>query len=142
MSLGLTHDTLFCQEEYLYRIIWKFIHVWQGYSLDTTKLSSFVLWTSVCDLDLWVLNIILNPNTLSCLEEHFCQIISKSIHACLSCSPDTAKCLCFWPLTPFVTLTFELWAWFLIVTHCLAKKNIYAKWFKQEAQDRPKSLTW
>ena len=57
---------------------------------------------------------VFNPDILFCLEEHYCQIISKSIHACLSYSPDTAKCSYFLPLTQVCDL--DLWAMSMVVS--------------------------
>jgi len=55
--------------------------------------------TLVYDLDLEAMSMNFIPDILSCLEEHLGQIIFKSIHACLSYSPDMAKCSYFLPLT-------------------------------------------
>ena len=42
-----------------------------------------------CDLDLWPNDMLLVRDTLSCHDDHLCQIIFKSHHAWLSYGPDT-----------------------------------------------------
>ena len=42
-----------------------------------------------CDLDLWLSDIVFVRDTLSCHDDHLCQIIFKSDHVRLSYGPDT-----------------------------------------------------
>ena len=61
------------------------------------------------------MNLGLAHETSTCKEEHFCQIISKSMHANPSCSLVMTKCSPFLPLIPGCDL--DLWDMNSVLAH-------------------------
>ena len=80
-----------------------------------------------CELDIWLRDMLLAQDTLSCLDDHSCQIIFKSHHAGWGYSLNT-RCLCT-NCNCGLCLTFVQATWFLHATFRLVVMIISAKLF-------------
>ena len=83
-------DTLPCYHNCLCHITLKLHHAWQNYGLGINMFHCTCeqSFSADCDFDLWPREMALACDTLSCHDNHLCQIIFKSHHAIQSSGPD------------------------------------------------------